>query len=294
LHLFKENNEQAGEGIMVSEKKIRVVAQLIEKMKQYPILGVVNMENLPAPQLQVMRRSLRGKIELVMARRRVLQRAIEASTNGAKELIPFLGGMPALLFTKENPFSLYKTVQKNKSSAPAKPGQTSPQDIIIPAGPTPFAPGPVISEFSSVGIKTGVENGKVAIKQDSLICKKGEVINQKVSEVLKRLGIQPMEIGLNIVAVIEKGVVFKAEQLFIDEDVFNAKLMDAISSARNLAVDIAYPAQDVIEFLVQTAFREAKAVALEAGVVSKDTINEMLGKSEREAQAILQAVEDKA
>ena len=238
---------------MVSVKKQKTVEMLVQKLKSYPILGVVNVERLPAAQLQKMRRGLRGKVELNMARRRVLQRAIEAS-NG-KELIPHLGGMPALLFTKENPFALYRTVQQSKSSAPAKPGQIAPFDITIPAGPTPFAPGPIISEFSSVGIKTGVENGKVAIKQDSTIVRKGEVINQKVSDVLKRLSIEPMEIGLNIVAVVEKGVVFTSDQLHIDEAEFNEKVMSAILGARNLAIDVAYPAAEVIEFLVQTAFR---------------------------------------
>ena len=95
-----------------------------------------------------------------------------------------------------------------------------------------------------------------------------------------------MEIGLNIVAVIEKGIVFMADQLAIDENVFNSRLTDAINSARNLAVEIAFPAKEVTEILIQKAFREAKAVALEAGVVSKDTIEEMLGKVEREALAI--------
>ena len=278
---------------MVSLKKKRTVEILTEKLKSYPIVGVVNVELLPAAQLQKMRRGLRGKVELMMARRRILQRAIEASSDGVKELIPHLGGMPALLFTKENPFSLYRTVQQSKSSAPAKPGQIAPQDIVIPAGPTPFAPGPVISEFSAVGIKTGVENGKVAIKQDSLIVRKGEEIKQKVADVLKRLGVEPMEIGLNIVVVVEKGIVFTASQLFIDEDVFNAKLMGAISEARNLAVEVSYPTADVIELLIQTAFRGAKAVALEAGVVSKDTIEEMLGISERTAQALMRDVEGK-
>ena len=261
-----------------------MVQELRMLVKEYPIVGVVNMQNLPAPQLQGLRQSLRGKVELRMARRRLLQLALNGSKN--EKLEEHLGGMPALLFTKENPFSLYKTVQKNKSSAPAKAGQTAPNDIVVQAGPTPFAPGPVIGELGSVGIKTGVEGGKVAIREDTIICKKGDTIKPKVAEVLKRLGIEPMEIGLNIVAVMENGVVFKAEQLAIDEDVFNAQLTEGINSARNLAVESAYPAPDVVELLVQKAFREAKAVALESGVISRDLIDELLGKGEREAQAV--------
>ena len=270
---------------MVSAKKKQAVEDMIRLCKEYPIIGVVDMQNLPAPQLQVMRKSLRGKIEMRMARRRLIQRAIETSADG-KQLIPSLQGMPALLFTKENPFSLFKTVQKNKSSAPAKAGQHAPRDIVVPAGPTSFAPGPVIGELAAVGIKAGVENGKITIKQDCVICQKGEVIKPKVAEMLKRLGIEPMEIGLNIVAVVEKGILFQAEQLLIDEDAFNAKLLGAISEARNLAMDIAYPTKETTELLIQQAFREAKAVALEAGVVSKDTIDQMLGQGERAAAAL--------
>ena len=273
---------------MASEQKKRMVQELRKLVKEYPIVGVANMQNLPAPQLQGLRQSLRGKVELRMARRRLLLLALKGSAS--EKLEEHLGGMPALLFTKENPFSLYKTVQKNKSSAPAKAGQTAPTDIIVQAGPTPFAPGPVIGELGAIGIKTGVEGGKVAIREDSVVCRKGEPIKPKVADVLKRLGIEPMEIGLNIVAVMEKGVVFKAEQLAIDEDVFNAQLAECINSARNLAVETAYPAPDVVELLVQKAFREAKAVALESGVISKDLIDELLGKGEREAQAVQERV----
>jgi|SRR3989344_1430351 len=270
---------------MVSEKKKQIVEELTRMTKEYPIIGVVDMQNLPAPQLQVMRKTLRGKVELRMARRRLIQRAIEHSADG-KLLIPNLQGMPALLFTKENPFALFKTVQKSKSSAPAKAGQTAPRDIIVPAGPTSFAPGPVIGELAAIGIKAGVENAKIVIKQDCTICTKGEIIKPKVAEMLKRLGIEPMEIGLNIVAVVEKGVLFNADQLHIDEEVFNAKLMDALAGARNLAIDISYPTKETIEQLIQQGFREAKTVALEAGVVSKDTIDLMLGQGERAAAAL--------
>jgi large subunit ribosomal protein L10 len=42
---------------------------------------------------------------------------------------------------------LYKILQKSKSSAPAKAGQTAPNDIYVKAGKTSFAPGPIIGEL---------------------------------------------------------------------------------------------------------------------------------------------------
>jgi len=183
----------------VAEYKKKIVQNIVKCVKEYPIIGVANMENLPAPQLQAMRAKLRGKVYLIMTKKRLMKIALEQVKNDKKDienLEKYFEGMAALLFTKDSPFKLSKTLQESKSPAPAKAGQTAPKDLIIPKGPTGFAPGPIISELSSVGIKTGVEQGKVAVKEDSLVAKKGEKIEPKVAEVLTRMGIEPMEVGL--------------------------------------------------------------------------------------------------
>jgi len=190
-------------------------------------------------------------------------------------------GMPALLFTKENPFALYKTLKKSKSKAAAKPGQTAPYDLVIPAGPTPFSPGPVISEFAQIGVKAGVEGGKVAIKQDAVVAKLGEPITSGVASMLARLGITPMEIGLNLLAVYEKGTVYPKSVLDIDETKFMQDLTNAIMSGLNLAVDVAYPTTDTTELLLQKAWREAKAVAIEGSILASGIVEDVLGNAER-------------
>ncbi|MEK6849845.1 MAG: 50S ribosomal protein L10, partial [Nanoarchaeota archaeon] len=152
----------------VAAAKKTEVKELISLFSKYPIIGIVNMEGLPSSQLGGLKKALRGKADLYMTKRRLMKIAIEEAKSKVPQLetiIPHLKGMPAFLFTKENPFALYKFLKKNKSPAPAKAGQESPRDITVPAGPTPFAPGPVISELAAVGIKAGVENGKVAVRQ---------------------------------------------------------------------------------------------------------------------------------
>src|SRR3989344_6409199 len=116
---------------MVSAKKQTLVQQLVADVKEYPIVGVVDLHTLPAQQLQVMRRMLaKSKVEIVMARKRLLKRALEASQlKNVQELSDKIKGMPALILARDNPFTLYSIIQKNKSEAPAKPGQISPRDI---------------------------------------------------------------------------------------------------------------------------------------------------------------------
>lgn len=274
------------------EKK-EAVKQLTKLGEEYPIIGVLNMHGLPGAQLARMRKQLRGKCEIIMTRQRLITLALDnlkEKKQGIEHLKDHLKGMPALLFTKENPFALFKTIKKAKSKAPAKGGQQAPFDLVIPKGPTPFAPGPVISELAGLGIKAGVEGGKVAVKQDSLVCKEGQVIKPELAALLTRLGIEPMEIGLDLVAVYEKGTIYPKNVLDIDEEKFLAGLAQAATWAFNLAIDAGYPTADTMEPLLQAAHREAKAVAKEGNVLTSETAEEAVEQAEREMRALKESL----
>ncbi len=273
---------------MVSAQKKQLVQGLINDIKQNPIIGVVNLQNLPAQQLQKMRSMLKSKgVKLAMARKNLLLRSLsESGKKNIAQLSEKVKGMPALLFTKENPFALSALIEKNKSEAPAKAGQEAPKDIIVKAGPTNFAPGPIISELAAVGIKTKVDAGKLAILVDTKVAKEGDIISAKLAETLKRLDIKPMEIGLNLVAVWENGLVFDSKHLHIDEAEYFNNITKAASWAFNLAVEAAYPSKETAEVLLQKAFREAKAVGVEGAVITEETREEILARSEREALSV--------
>jgi len=269
----------------VAEYKKKIVEDIVGLANQYSIIGVVNMENLPAPQLQKMRAQLRDRIRFAMTKKRIIKRALEqvkTSKNGVEQLNNYFTGMPALIFTNESPFKLFRMLKRNKSPAPAKAGQTAPKDITVPAGPTSFAPGPIIGELAQIGIKSGVEGGKVAVKQDSIVAKKGEKIKPKVAEILTRLGIEPMEVGLDIVAAYENGIIYPKEILDVDEEEFMANLKSSASRAFNLAVYIAYPAKDTIKHLIAKAFNESKAIGLSRNIIDDVIINELLSKAQRQ------------
>lgn len=273
---------------MVSETKKRQVQELVQEIKDSPIVGVVNFENLPAQQLQKMRALLlKDDINIVMMRKRLLHMALkESQQQNVEQLIEKIKGMPALIFSKSNPFKLYSIIQKNKSEAPAKAGQKAPKTIVVSAGPTSFAPGPIISELAAVGIKTKVDAGKLVIISDTTVAKEGDTISPKLAETLKRLDIKPMEIGLDLVAVWENGLVFDGKQLYIDEAEYLQNITTAAQWAMNLAVESGYTTSETIELLLQKAFREAKAVALDAAIMTPETMEELLAKSEQHAHAL--------
>ncbi len=274
-----------------AEKKKQIVSRITKLGKDYPIIGIVNMENLPAGSLLVMKKQFRGKVELVMTRKTLIQKGLrDLKLNGVEKLIENIKGTPALMFTKENPFELYKTIKKNKTPAAARPGQLAPRDIILQPGPTQFTPGPIISEFAQLGIKAGVEGGKVAIKQETTVVKEGMPINAKLASMLQRLGIEPMEIGLNLICVYENGTTYPCSVLDIDEEKFMNDLTGAAGCAFNLAIEITFTTKETIETLLSKAHREARAVGMEANIMNPELIEEAVAKAEREAQALAQEV----
>ena len=156
----------------------------------------------------------------------------------------------------------------------------------VPAGKTAFAPGPIIGELGQLGIKAGIEDGKVAIKQDKLLVKEGEIFTQKNADILTRLGILPMEVGLNVVAVFEDGVIFDRKVLEIDDKIYLANLIQLHNEAMNLAVKIAYASKDTINVLLSKAHRDAMALADGKDILTSDNVNKLLAKAEAQANAL--------
>ena len=279
--------------VKVADSKKAVVKRIADLIKKYPIIGSLNMESLPAAQLQRMKGQLRDKVEMLMTKRRLMKLAIEQAKTekkGIEKIEEHLKGMPALLFTKENPFTLFKILKKSKSKAPAKGGQIAPADIIVKAGPTSFAPGPVIGELGALGIKSKVEEGKIAIIEDSVVCKEGEEISAALAGMLTRLGIEPMQIGLDLVAVYEKGDIFTKSVLDIDEDKFMADLSQAATWAFNLSVDTAFVTDANKEMLIQKAFMDSKALALSQNIMADAVVADVLAKAEREMLSLKSAM----
>ncbi len=273
----------------IAKYKKRIVEEFAKLISDYPIVGVLDVENLPAPQFQKMRESLRDRVVIRMAKRRLIRLAIENCRDkkkGIEQLEEHLVGMPALVFTRDEPFNLSKILRKSKSKAPAKAGQTAPSDIVVQAGPTPFAPGPVIGELNSIGIKTGVEGGKVTIVKETTVVRAGEQINARVAGILARLGITPMEIGLDLVAAYENGVVFTKGVLSIDEEEYLDKIKTAVNDSFNLSVSIGYLTKDNIEILIKKAFNEAKALATSKGIISDEYLKGLIGKAEAQGVSL--------
>ena len=192
----------------VSKAKFEEVDRTVSLITDYPVLGIANIHGIPAKQLQKMRNLLRENVLIKISKKSLIKYSLEKISKdekGISDLANHIRGQPAFIFSRIDPFKLYKILEQNRTTAPAKPNSIAPKDITIKKGETPFPPGPLLGELQQVGIPTTIQKGKIAIKKDTVVVKAGEVISSELSMALSRLGIEPMELGIKLLAAYEDG-----------------------------------------------------------------------------------------
>jgi len=141
----------------VPEYKKRVVTELAKLMRENRTVMIASIKNVPAKQLQIIKKKIADKAKAKVAKKRLIIRAIENTGNEKlKELMPFIQENIIVIFSQLDPFELAAILEENKTPAHAKAGQIAPDNIVIHEGPTEFPPGPILSEFGNRGVKVAV------------------------------------------------------------------------------------------------------------------------------------------
>ena len=278
----------------IPQWKIDSVEELTTIIKESKMIGLVNVEGVGAKQLQGIRDSLRGSAVIKMSRNTLMIRALEKSTKkGMKDLIGYVSGPVAFVFSEQDPFVLSKFLSENRAAAPAKGGQISPKDIVILAMNTGVAPGPFISELAGLKIPSRVKGGSIHITADTVAVKAGDVISNAMAMMLSRLGIEPMELQLTLIAAYTDGEVLTADSFVIDlEALFNQVLLGH-QYAVNLSVNTGIPTEETMSLIITKASIEAKSLVRTIGFFVPEMLNEFLSKANSEALALAMAASEK-
>lgn len=275
---------------MPAKWKFKEVEALTKLVKESPVIAVASIESLPSKQMQEIRAKLHGQVTIKVVKNRLAKRAFEAAgIKGIKELEENVEGPTALIFSNENPFKLYQMFKSSRVNAPAKAGQKAPMDIIVPAGDTPFKPGPIIGDLQAVGIKAKIQGPIIAVVQASPVIKEGEEFSAQLANVLAQLEVNPMEIGINVRAALEAGMVYGKDVLDIDAEQTLSDLATGYQNALNLAVEIGYPTKESVKLMIIKAANNARNLAIDAEIYNGETVDYFLSKADREAKGLASA-----
>jgi large subunit ribosomal protein L10 len=261
----------------VAPWKKEVIQKIEGNLKTYKMVAAARLEQVRSSQIHEVRKKLRGKVQLLVAKNTLIRKAAEETKK--KNMDKFtekLLGSRMLLFSDIAPHSLVLLLDKNKVKVPAKGGDIATGEILVPAGNTGLAPGPVISEFGEAKVPTRIESGSIWVARDTVVARKGDVISPKLASVLSKLGIKPMELGLSLVAAYDDGVVFGEEELKIDIEGYQTNFRKAASEAFNLAVKSNYFLPETAPRILGKAYREALTLAINAKYPAEETLPQII------------------
>ncbi|ABU82359.1 50S ribosomal protein L10 [Ignicoccus hospitalis] len=280
------------------EWKVKLVNEVKEKLKENDVVLVLDLVETPANLVHKFRKKFRKELPYMkVIKNNLVRKAFEQSgIEMPKEMDEQLVGSNMFIFTNDNPFKLALKISKFSMPAPAKPGDVAQSEIVVPAGDTGLTPGPILSTFGKLKIKTMVKGGTIHIAKDTVVAKPGDVISPELASLLQKLGITPMELKMKI-----KGAYIKslnrwvpAEELVLDLNKYKEQIQEAYTNALALGVSIAYPVPEVLKLSVAKAFQDALKVAVEAGWLTKETAPYLLSKAYAQALALVGALGDKA
>jgi large subunit ribosomal protein L10 len=272
---------------MTREQKEEKVEEFKQKIEDYPVVGLLDMQNLPARQLQQMKKEMKEFADIKMSRTTLMQIAIDqADKEGIEQLEENEAVQPAFIFSNKDPFQLYQLIQENKTSAAAEGGETAPNDIEIPEGDTGIGPGPMLGKLQQAGLNVQVDDGSIHVQSAGVIVEKGEEITEDDAEILNQMGIEPLEIGLDLDVAYSDGDLFTEEELDIDTEQYRTDVEAAAGQAFNLAVNAGIINETTAEAIIREAVQEAKNLAISEGLPVEETIEEALAYAKSNADGL--------
>ncbi|MCJ7712976.1 50S ribosomal protein L10 [Candidatus Bathyarchaeota archaeon] len=267
----------------ILQAKNNEVEEIKTILKSYNAIGIASLKKVRSSQLQELKKKLSGKVSMKVFKNNLLKFALDSlNDKDLNKIEDYISGSNIYLFTNLNPFKLALLLEKGKIKTIAKTGDKAAMDITVPEGNTGQPPGPIISLLNSAGLPTRIQSGSVWISKDTFVAKKGDVINERVSGVLAKLGIKAVELGLSMRAVLDNGLMIPGDALNIDLEETKNNLITSYNEAFALSLEIAYPTSENTVILLQTAYQKAFILSLNAAIPNQTNIADLIKKAHTE------------
>ena len=276
----------------VLQQKTSEVEEIVDVLNDCKSIGIASLQKVRASQLQELKKSMRGQVTFKVLKNTLVKLALEEmKKTDLSQLEEYLEGPNVFMFTALNPFKLAILLDKGKVKTFAKAGDLAAMDVVIPVSNTGQPPGPVISQLNAVGLPTRIENGSVWVSKDTLVVRRGEIINERLASVLSKLGIKAVELGISMRAVYDNGLIITGNQLFVDIAATRRSVETSNQEAFTLALEIGYTTKDTIKPLLQRAHQKAVALSVGAAIPTKETIGDLIRKANAEMSSLSSVVE---
>ena len=197
------------------------------------------------------------------------------------------------MFTNISPFKLNLIFEQNKVFLPAKGGDITKIEIMIPAGDTGITPGPVLSEFKEANVATKIDQGTIWVSKDSIVAKPGDVISTKLASLLSKMNIKPIEAGIVVNYALADKLIFTENDLRIDLNELKNDLSRSYNESIALAVESSYFTKESIGHLLSKASGHAQSLSIESNYMTKETAGQIISISVLKANNVASQLKSK-
>lgn len=266
-----------------AERKAEYFSRMKEYLSTYTKSFIVDVDNVGSKQLQMTRKALRGKADILMGKNTMMRKCIreyveENPGSPVAKLEEVCRGNVGFVFTNGDLGEIREVLESNTRPAPARVGSFAPIKVVVPGGPTGCDPGQT-AFFQTLQIATKITRGQIEMVNDTDLIEAGEKVTASQAALLQKLGIEPFTYGLVLKAVYDAGSVFDAKVLDITDDVLAAKFSEALSALASISLVIGYPTECSVPHSIVNAFKVVLAVTLKLEKYSfkeADDVNEYL------------------
>jgi len=270
------------------DNKVHVYNKTQEFFKKYKNIVIADVKDISTDKIQKIRHEIisLGETETLCGKTTVIQKAIHDMKEAAKGDLPkhlpekaledFVEAMPGIhllvIFTNKDIAEISNITAKYIIEKQAKPGQISPVEIIIPAGPTGMDSSQ-IDYFQALKIPTKVMRNQLEITTATKILTVGQKITLSEINLMKKFNIKPYKHQMKIKKLLLNGKLYGEEILKVTNDYMKTKLEQGIKNVLGFSLAAHIPTQASAPHMISNAFRNICALSLGTNVLIDATKN---------------------
>ena len=268
--------------------KVHVFEKTKEYFKKFKNIVIVDVKDISTDKIQKIRHEIvsLGETETLCGKTTVIRKAITDLIEECKgdlpkhipkqQLLDFSEAMPGvhllLIFTNKDIADINNITSKYVIEKQAKPGQLSPVEIIIPAGPTGMDSSQ-IDYFQALKIPTKVMRNQLEITNSTKILSVGQKISISEINLMKKFNIKPYRHLVSIKHLLLNGKLYDEGILKVTNDYMKQKLELGIKNLLSFSLGANVPTSASAPQMVANAFRNICGLSLGTGILIPQTQN---------------------
>jgi len=224
---------------------------------------LVNADNVASLQFAQIRKSCRGRAEIVMGKNTMMKKVIKGLIEDFpdyEKVLPALVQNVGFVFTNGDLLETRDLLLANKVAAPARAGAIAPVDVIVPAQNTGLGPEKT-SFFQALSIPTKIARGTIEIISDVHLLHPGDKVGMSEATLLNMLKISPFSYGLKVVQCYDEGSLFDPSILEVTDEDLRAKFMVGVNNVAAVSLNIGYPTTVSAPHSIANGLKNLLAVA---------------------------------